>query len=340
MNDELDLLERARESTWPRSLPAPESIRERADRRARTRVTASVTAAACAVVAVSMVAAVLHTGDGGTTVTTGPDRPATTARIDDVTFVLPTDWEVLVMASAGVACFGPPGYDTGQECPVLVAVTADPATAPDGGLDAVPALMDSCDPNDPNLVDVTAGRVNGRATSTYLGRCTADSPVMTAWALNNHTMYVIAADPRWTEEGQFVFENATIPAEWPEAPDGSPSDPPTQPEESGGACIVRLTQDEATQDLPLDGPARVLRLTAGEPIGIQFKGECPADLVVTPATGTDSNLYFQERATSQFTLTRDITHLVLISQPCLEAPGGGYGCRGPNFLLTYDVEVT
>lgn len=226
MNDDeqIDLLERARASTWPGPTGTGETVR----RKSRHRGLAAGALTACSVAAAVAIVSVAVAGGnaGNETTPTATDPGASTVELAGVTLALPPAWEVVDSRSAGTACVGPKGTP-GNGCPVLVAVSLTPDTAPVDGLDVVPELMSVCDQADPRLVEVVHGQLGSRSTSTFQGSCTSQSPLMTAWALDDRTVFLMARDSRWADDGARIFESLQVPSDWPEAPKAPPSDAPS-----------------------------------------------------------------------------------------------------------------
>lgn len=222
MNDNIELIDRAREVQWQRPLANPATIRARGRRRTQARWGAGA-AAACAVAFVATVAVAPLFGDSDRP-QVATDGPASTGDLNlgGTSFRLPATWRVLSEPAAGQACVGPDSDAAG--CAVRVAVTTKPEAMPDEGLDVVPALMASCAASDPRFVEVTHPKPG---TSIYTGSCTQDSPAMTAWALDNRGMYVIATDQRFADEGAAVFENANVPDSWTKQPSAPTSEAPS-----------------------------------------------------------------------------------------------------------------
>lgn len=225
MNDTDVLFERARDAACPHGLASPDVIRKRANRRAQARWAAGTVLTCSAMSIAAVVAWPLMAGEepveiaGDSSIQFG-GQP--TDRVGDVvvhgaSLDLPAGWQVLDRPTEDEACLGPASAPR-SSCPIRFVVTAAPDTALDNGLDVVRDLMEPCAADDPRLVEVTHHRLEERSTSTYTGRCTQDSPAMTAWALDNRTAYVAAADSTWREEGRAIFDTLTVPEEWPEQP--------------------------------------------------------------------------------------------------------------------------
>ena len=210
MND-LDLLESARETRWEHDLLTPHEVRARGNRRTKVR---RVSGAAAALVSIAIVYAAV-----GPMNNRSPEQVVTGAPFDaenlaGAEFDLPPGWEVLNRPSVAQVCVGN-ATEPDTSCPIRIAVANDPRTALENGLDVVADLMSTCQTDDPQFVEVTHDRPG---TSTYSGRCTADSPVMTAWAFDNRTLYVLTTDVRWRSDGSDIFDTVTVPSYWPQAP--------------------------------------------------------------------------------------------------------------------------
>ena len=226
MTDDLDLLERARETRWERDLVPAQEIRARANRRTQARWGMGGIGGC-----VSLVVALAAAGSLGHN---EPDRVATetidssnTMDLLGAEFRLPPGWHVLDRSTLGEVCVGPP-TEPAARCPIRVAVASNPKTAPENGLDVVSDLMNPCRPGDAQLVEVRHDQLGTRQTSTYTGRCTSESPAMTAWALDNRAMYLIAADPQWRPDGEAIFNTASVPGSWPQNPTAPPSELPEE----------------------------------------------------------------------------------------------------------------
>lgn len=210
MND-FDLLENARDTTWEHDLVSATEIRARGSRRTRVR---RVSVAATAFASVAIVYALAGPINAPSPEQVATDPSTNVVNLNGAQLDLPPDWQVLNRPSAGHVCVGdatqPP-----DSCPVRVAVADDPATALVSGLDVVPDLMTTCEPDDPQFVEVTH---DAPGTTTYSGRCTGDSPVMTAWSFDNRTLYVLAAELRWRADGADIFNSVSVPSHWPQAP--------------------------------------------------------------------------------------------------------------------------
>lgn len=221
MND-FDLLDNARDTRWDHDLLAPHEIRRRGNRRAIGRRVSGVVAVAATIATAYAVAGPMSP-PSPEQVATGPSTNA--VNLNGAEFDLPPDWQVLNRPSPGQVCVGDATQPT-TSCPVRIAVAEDPETALTNGLDVVPDLMSTCEPDAPQFVEVAHDRPG---TSTYSGRCTADSPVMTAWSFDNRTLYVLATDVRWTPDGADIFNTVNVPTHWPQAPAATESATPASP---------------------------------------------------------------------------------------------------------------
>lgn len=222
--NEFDLLENARDTRWDHNLPTPHEIRTRGNRRATGRRASGVVAAAAFIATAYAVLGSVGP-PSPEQVATGPTANA--LNLNGAEFDLPPDWQVLNRPSAGQVCVGDATQPT-TSCPVRIAVADEPSRALVDGLDVVPDLMSTCEPNDPRFVEV-AHETPG--TSTYSGRCTADSPAMTAWSFDSRTLYVLVTDVRWAPDGADIFNTVNVPANWPKvpAPAGTESATPASP---------------------------------------------------------------------------------------------------------------
>lgn len=211
MND-FDLLENVRDTRWEHDLLPPHEIRRRGNRRATVRRVSGVVAVAASIATVYAVVGTMSPPNPEEVVT---DPSTNAVNLNGAEFDLPPDWQVLNRPSAGHVCVGDATQPTTTSCPVRIAVADDPETALTNGLDVVPDLMSTCEPDEPQFVEVAHDRPG---TSTYSGRCTANSPVMTAWSLDNRTLYVLATDARWRSDGADIFNTINVPTHWPQAP--------------------------------------------------------------------------------------------------------------------------
>ena len=214
MND-YDLLENVRDTPWEHDLLAPHEIRARGERRTRIRrVSGAAAALASIAIAIAIAYAVAGPMSPPSPVQVATDASSNVVNLNGAEFDLPPDWQVLNRPSASQVCVGDATQPT-TSCPVRLAVADDPETALVSGLDVVPDLMSTCQPDDPQFVEVTH---DTPGTSTFSGRCTTISPVMTAWSLDNRTLYVLATEARWRSEGADIFDSTTVPSHWPQAP--------------------------------------------------------------------------------------------------------------------------
>ncbi|RYB96215.1 hypothetical protein EUA06_01130 [Nocardioides glacieisoli] len=218
MND-LDLLESARDTRWEHDLPTPHDVRARGNRRTKLR---RVSGAAAALVSIAIVYAVVGPMNNRNPDQVAADVPFNAENLNGAEFDLPPGWEVLNRPSVSQVCVGD-ATEPDTSCPVLMAVANDPQTALENGLDVVADLMSTCQPDDPQFVEVAH---DTPGTSTYSGRCTANSPVMTAWSYDNRTLYVLATEVRWRSDGADIFDTITVPSYWPQAPAATESATP------------------------------------------------------------------------------------------------------------------
>ena len=218
MND-FDLLENARDTAWEHDLLAPHEIRRRSNRRTQLR---RASGAAAAIVSIAIVYAVVRPVNPSRPEQVATDTSSDVENLNGAEFDLPSGWQVLNRPSAVQVCAGD-ATQPDTRCPVRIAVADDPQTALENGLDVVPDLMSTCQPDDPRFVEVTH---DTPGTSTYSGRCTANSPVMTAWSYDNRTLYVLATDVRWRSDGADIFDSITVPSYWPQAPAATESATP------------------------------------------------------------------------------------------------------------------
>lgn len=210
MND-FDLLENARDTQWEHALLPPHEIRRRSNRRATVRRVSGVVAVAASIAAAY---AVVGPMSPPSPEQVAIEPSANAVNLNGAEFDLPPDWDVLNRPSTSQVCVGDATQPT-TSCPVRIAVADDPETALANGLDVVPDLMSTCQADDPQFVEVTHDRPG---TSTYSGRCTANSPVMTAWSFDNRTLYVLATEARWRPDGADIFNTINVPTHWPQAP--------------------------------------------------------------------------------------------------------------------------
>lgn len=223
MTDEIDVLRRARAITLPVS---PSTVvQERARRRQAHRAARALGAGALVLVAGALALSMGNRGDGTPVAADNPGESSKLA-IEGATYGLPPGWRVIGEPDARQACVGP-DHATDDDCPVLIAVTADPDAGPDRGLDAVGDLMAVCNSADPRIVTVSHSAVQSGASSRFVGRCSRDSETMEVWALESRSVYVMARDQQWAHEAANVFASVRVPDEWPAAPADLPSTSPT-----------------------------------------------------------------------------------------------------------------
>ncbi|HEU0102287.1 MAG TPA: hypothetical protein VFR07_08200, partial [Mycobacteriales bacterium] len=155
-----------------------------------------------------------------------PTTAAAPARQDDgrwsaygVTLVPPAGWVLRPTAAADdrhQACLGP--ADDPGACALLLAVSARPRADLDERLDPVQEVLPGCRPEDPRFVQVERTTVGGRPAARWTGRCTEDSPAVTAWALDSYAVMLSVSDPAdaaAAEVARATFATVRVPEDWP-----------------------------------------------------------------------------------------------------------------------------